>query len=888
MGKQGFKSVYFMEDDLFGGYGRTVTIALSERDNELKTYLQHQSNEEIREAIGLKNYRELVTRAKSDNRSISQFIKLQLRENLEQKKHSFKSADVTFRNSKQLPFQRWYPYAEGYSPNFVKNLLEKYAPQARSVYDPFSGTGTTFFAADMLSIDSYYSEVNPLLVFLSEIKIKIMLLNQKDRLHLVEMLKDERKVILGALDTLEEDFRLKDNYSRIFGQSKYYDNETFSKILRLRAYIDKKSETTPLLAETLETAVLTILLKVSFLKKAGDVRFKTEAELKKEVYNIDNELVEKLDEMASDISNLNYNIQKRPTFLLYNAKKLNLLKDITFDCVITSPPYLNGTNYLRNTKIELWFLRCLQEEKDLRGLRDQIVTSGINDVKARNGESLKEVNKLNSKTLVKTLVELRERSYDKRIPLMIDSYFHEMCSVFSGVQKHLSDRGRVFIDIGDSIFAGVAVKTDEILVEVLENIGFRFIDKIELRKRRSRDKSILSQVLLVFEKRRLTKNEKEKPEIVLEVAKDWERFKETLPHQSLPFSKKNWGHPNHSLCSFGGKLKPSIAHFLVKTFVPEGGSVFDPFSGVGTIPFEAMLNNRIAFGMDISLPAFYISSAKVSKCDADLSFTYLDKMQNFISCGKIDEAELTTAQSFGFNRKIVEYFEEKTLREVLLARRFIHGNPPQNSSEMLVVASLLHVLHGNRPYALSRRSHPITPYAPTGRFEYRNLYEKVKNKLRKSLDVEFPIQSKDGKIYLHDATTIWPQAINNLNAVITSPPFFDSTRFYLANWMRLWMCGWNENDFKTKPKAYVEERQKISFDVYENIYRQARERLCPGGVLVFHLGKSKKCDMAEHILFTSKKYFTKHDLFSEDVGHCLSHGIRDKGSVTSHQYLILH
>jgi hypothetical protein len=42
-----------------------------------------------------------------------------------------------------------------------------------------------------------------------------------------------------------------------------------------------------------------------------------------------------------------------------------------------------------------------------------------------------------------------------------------------------------------------------------------------------------------------------------------------------------------------------------------------------------------------------------------------------------------------------------------------------------VFASLLHVLHGNRPYALSRRSHPLTPYAPTGPVEYKSLLRKL-------------------------------------------------------------------------------------------------------------------------------------------------------------------
>jgi tRNA G10 N-methylase Trm11 len=126
-----------------------------------------------------------------------------------------------------------------------------------------------------------------------------------------------------------------------------------------------------------------------------------------------------------------------------------------------------------------------------------------------------------------------------------------------------------------------------------------------------------------------------------------------------------------------------------------------------------------------------------------------------------------------------------------------------------------------------------------------------------------------------------------LDAIITSPPFFDSTRFYLANWIRLWFTGWSDKDFAHKPHSFVEEKQKKDFAVYESIFRQSKERLKKDGVCVLHLGKSVKCDMAEELQKISKRWFKTADLFVENVEHCESHGIKDKGTVTSHQYLVL-
>ncbi len=51
-----------------------------------------------------------------------------------------------------------------------------------------------------------------------------------------------------------------------------------------------------------------------------------------------------------------------------------------FDLAVTSPPYLNGTNYFRNTKIELWLLGLIDGESDLAGYHAQAVAAGINNV----------------------------------------------------------------------------------------------------------------------------------------------------------------------------------------------------------------------------------------------------------------------------------------------------------------------------------------------------------------------------------------------------------------------------------------------------------------------------------------------------------------------------
>ena len=404
--------------------------------------------------------------------------------------------DVTFKNSKNVPFQRWYPYIEGYSPNFVLSLIDKYCNDATLIYEPFAGTGTTLFASDMKGINTVYSEVNPLLRFLIDTKISVMTLSEKERMEMASELKKIIPNVLVEANNSSPSEELKQSYTNAFGDSIYLPDEQYILILKLRTYIDSVyNSNQKLLADLLTVAVLSSLLSVSYLKKQGDVRFKTQAERANQEYLVD-VLPSKLELMVEDIKNLDFYMSKKHTLVCENAKNIGLESlEEKISAVITSPPYLNGTNYFRNTKLELWFLGYIKTDRDLRYYRDEALTSGINDVKASYS---KDCEQLNSKTLTETLLELDSKAYDKRIPLMARCYFNEMIQLFGGLADKLKEGAYILVDLGDSIFSNVHIKTDVILAEVLRDLGYKLKDRIVLRQRRSRNGELISQVLLVM------------------------------------------------------------------------------------------------------------------------------------------------------------------------------------------------------------------------------------------------------------------------------------------------------------------------------------------------------------------------------------------------------
>lgn len=866
---QNFKTVSFAHS--LSGKSKVVSIGFTEKEDSLFFQIAKLSSQEIRRIIGIDSYDSLCKFASADKRPISQYIKIELTKALKNRT-SFASSDITFKSSKTIPFQRWYPYAEGYSPDFVTSIISKYIKDNGLVYEPFAGTGTTIFASDSMGFSTVYSEVNPVLRFLVDTKLRVLTLSPSARLIISEDLHVLSKKLLEF--KCIEDTILRKNFTNIFKESIYFSSDNFKQILSTKTFLRNLKE--GVIKDLITIAVISALIPSSFLKKQGDLRFRTKKELEKGVPLFSDVFSQNLNAIIEDLNNSHYlSISHTHKFVVPNAKnisKVNIDRPISY--VITSPPYLNGTNYIRNTKLELWFMEHLTSDKDLRYFRDEILTSGINDVKMSN--SLKIELESISPILKYTMTELKQSAYDIRIPQMAKSYFEEMYKFFYDLREKLANEAHIFIDLGDSAFNNIHVQTDVILIELLSSIGYKLISNEKLRERRSRGGRILSQVLMHL--RYQGKNWE----------KAWISFKEKLPHQTFPYSKKNWGNINHSLCSYQGKLKPAIAHHLVDTFVPMGGKIFDPFSGVGTIPFEACLNGRIGLGSDISIMAYYISQAKVGYTNRQLSLDCINRLDTFIKNQYVLKSEINLYGNFGLNRSLKEYYHKDTFNEIILARRFFILNAPSNPSEMVVISALMHILHGNRPYALSRKSHPITPYAPSGDFIYKNLIEKLIDKVEKFFSEKNAPLFREGEIFLQDSTLLWPENVNNLDAVITSPPFFDSTRFYNANWIRLWFSGWEPSDFKIMPQSYIEERQKKSISVYDPIFEQAKLRLKNGGVMVLHLGKSHKCNMGKVLMGIGRKWFSHAELFDESVAHCNTFGIKDIGTVTDHQYLILY
>ena len=383
----------------------------------------------------------------------------------------------TFSLNKTEPIHRWYSYVEGYSSCLIAEELKTLLalkPNIETIYDPFCGTGTTDHVASTYVINSFYSESNPFMQTVIETKI-----------NEVQKLDDVASALLIEYLALINDIKI-EKYASWNGFEKFFGERQLSELLTIKNLISQEDNES--VKRILALALSAIVVKVSKMTRRGDLRYATEKEYREE--NVLECFADKLNEMIFDIQH-HRTIVKCGTTKVSDDARDNDYVD-TFDCVITSPPYLNGTNYIRNTKLELKLNDFITSENDLPGFHSKGIVAGINNVSKRTAiDTILPV-------VEPYLEQLQPVAYDERIPKMVAGYFRDMDMVIRKLRTSIKSGGLFTMDIGDSQFAGVHIPTHQILSNICAQYGFTLYDEEVLRERRSKNGMILTQRLLRY------------------------------------------------------------------------------------------------------------------------------------------------------------------------------------------------------------------------------------------------------------------------------------------------------------------------------------------------------------------------------------------------------
>ena len=389
---------------------------------------------------------------------------------------------VTYKLNKKEGVFNWYPYAEGFSKPFVDRMIKHYnINKSHLILDPFGGCGTTSLSCALRGIPSVSIEVNPFMTFILKSKIESLELNP-------ELL--EKKIV--ELNSIIE----KQNYFKMpsfLAEKEFFNKDNLEQALKIKQAIeildtDKKTK------DFFLVLLSSIIIKISDMVRANDLRYRRTKQGKLNVFNIYHEKVNKA---IQDLKEVNFRLKTKTHFINSDIRTLSDGAEKfseKIDFFITSPPYLNGTNYERNTKLEMGFLDLINSEGDLRKLRNEMITAGINSTKTQDKD------KYDIRFIKPLIKEVENKAYDKRIPLMVEGYFNDMGLALENIFSMMKKGAKGVIVIGDSQFGGVHIETDLILAKICElnNLKVKSIESV--RERRSHNGMKLRESLIFVEK----------------------------------------------------------------------------------------------------------------------------------------------------------------------------------------------------------------------------------------------------------------------------------------------------------------------------------------------------------------------------------------------------
>ena len=179
----------------------------------------------------------------------------------------------------------------------------------------------------------------------------------------------------------------------------------------------------------------------------------------------------------------------------------------------------------------------------------------------------------------------------------------------------------------------------------------------------------------------------------------------------------------HQLSPYIGKSKSSMAASLVREFTLPGHTVYEPFSGCGSIAFESWVAGCNVIANDLSPYARLLTRAKLFPY-ASLELALDDLHRSAKAVNKEARADLRSVPKW-----VREFFHPDTLREILTWTAVL-----RRQRHWFLLACLMGILHHQRPGFLSFPSSHSVPYLRLRKFP-RDQFPEIQG-----LPIPFPQQ----------------------------------------------------------------------------------------------------------------------------------------------------
>lgn len=376
-----------------------------------------------------------------------------------------------------LPFQEWHHFKEAFAPEVVARAVRESHRPVATCLDPFGGSGTTALASQFLGIAPTTIEVNPYLADLIQAK-----LGEYDADSLA---KDLRRVLaitsrqsgdVRKLGKLPASFiESGDSVRWVFDQSVARRISCHLTAIRTLSNPQHRRLFRVLLGGMLVAVSNVVINGKGRRYRRGWNERRTVPEV------VDMLFKQRCQAAITEIHEHRYRRHRGSTVVRGDCLR-RLPGTAPMDLAVFSPPYPNSFDYTDMYNIELWMLGYLDGPESNQRLRRSTLCSHV-QLKRKCLPA-----PAGSPRLLRALTRLqqrRENLWSQWIPDMIGQYFRDMRQVLALLHDRLTTKGEVWAVVGDSQYAGIKIRTAQILADFAPSLGYRVLNIEPFRSMRT-------------------------------------------------------------------------------------------------------------------------------------------------------------------------------------------------------------------------------------------------------------------------------------------------------------------------------------------------------------------------------------------------------------------
>jgi site-specific DNA-methyltransferase (adenine-specific) len=250
---------------------------------------------------------------------------------------------------------------------------------------------------------------------------------------------------------------------------------------------------------------------------------------------------------------------------------------------------------------------------------------------------------------------------------------------------------------------------------------------------------------------------------------------------------------------------PQLASVFIRWLTEPGDAVYDPFSGRGTVPLEAILHGRVGLGADANPLAHALTRAKIqipSKTAVQRRLTSLES-----------EYDPKTVDTRSVPADIRMLYSNHTLRQLVFLRNVLGTDARVDPFVIGMTLGMLHANHSaggatagfsiSMPNTFAMAPGYVRKYIVREQLAAPDLNVFAMLRTRAS---KYDLPSKamtSGRSWQHDATKPAPLSVRRARPqlVFTSPPYLQVIKYGKYNWVRLWFLKHDARDVDSRLMA---------------------------------------------------------------------------------------